>query len=87
MRCGCSLPIDKIRVLAVHSTDTAKPGVRQYLIDAQTIEQQPRHAQYMTVNDLRAALCSQLAGTTQELFVTWRDGRMRSKDLVHVERT
>lgn len=79
------MPIDLIRVLAVHPVRTVNPAVMQYLIDAETVEEHPRHMQYMTINELRAALCQQVAGTSSLLSVAWKDSRYRTKEIVTVE--
>lgn len=79
------MPIDLVRVLNMSSLDTANPNVTQHCVNAETVEPSPRFVQYFTLNDLRASLCREVAGTSALIWVTWRDGRRSTRDLVHVE--
>jgi hypothetical protein len=79
------MPITLARIFKVTSCRTANPNVQQHWIDAETVEMPPRLEQFVTVNDLRASLCQEVAGTTALVWLTWRDGRARTKDIVHAE--
>jgi len=79
------MPITLVRVFKVTSCATANPDVQQHWIDAETVDIPPRLEQFVTLNSLRASLCQNVAGTSSLVWLTWRDGRARTKDVVHAE--
>ena len=73
------MPIDTVHVHRVDSVKTMKPGLISHLVS--THEGQ----QYFTLNNLRAALCERAMTTGAAVRITWKDGRMKTRDIVGIE--
>lgn len=74
-----------VRVERVDPCPTVNPRVTSYLVTGETVEEQPRHVQFQTVNDLKASICSRSKPLKRLVWVGWRDGRFGAKEIVTVE--
>ncbi len=77
------MPISTVTVTRVFSSDTSKPGCRQHLIEG--ANEQSFSEQFFTLNDLKASLCERSKALGVPVRITWRDGRMKTRDIVFVE--
>lgn len=79
------MSLDLVKIERVDPIDTAKPGVTSYTITAITVEEYPRTVQYQTISEKAAAMCYEAQKTRQGVWVTWRDGSYRCKDVTRTE--
>ena len=73
------MPIEVVHVHRVDSTPTAKPGCVSHLVSTH------EGPQFFTLNNLRAALCERARATGAAVRIAWKDGRMKTRDIVSVE--
>lgn len=78
------MPLYLVRVDHIGSVGTVNPQVRQYCISATTVDEAPRSVQFVTINTLRASLCERALKVGQLVWVMWKDGLHRSRDIVSV---
>jgi len=76
--------LDLVRVERVDPWQTPS-GVMAYTVTGVTVEDQPRTVQFQTINDWKAALCSQTAQRGKLLWIGSKDSRFGVKDIVSVE--
>lgn len=75
------MPVEVVHIHRVNAVETAKPGCVSYLVTTH------EGGQYFTLNALQASLCQAASGLDIALRLTWKDGRMRTRDIVNVELT
>ena len=73
------MPYDIVHVHRVTKVPTAKNGLDSYLV---TTHEGP---QFFTLNQFRAALCDSARAIQAPVCIWWKDGRMRTRDIVDVE--
>ena len=72
------MPMSTVRIHQVTAVPTGKPGCVSHLVTATTFEQ------FYTLNVMRAALCECAQRLGAEVRITWKDGRMKTRDIVDV---
>lgn len=73
------MPMDLVHVHHVTAVATGTPGLVSYLVCTH------EGLQFFTLNPFRASLCTQAGALGAGVRVTWKDGRMKTRDIVAVE--
>lgn len=79
------MPLTLVRVDRVGSVETSNPHVRQYFIDAHTVDELPLIEHFVTLNSLRASLCQRGKDLGRYVWIAWKDGRYATREIVTVK--
>lgn len=78
------MPVDIIRVERVDSTPTVRSDLQRYLVTGRHADASLGGFQAYTLNAMRAALCECAHRLGAAVRITWKDGRMHTRDIVDV---
>jgi hypothetical protein len=72
------MPIETVHVHRVDSVPTARPGCVSHVVSTH------EGPQFFTLHPMRAALCQCAQRLGAAVTITWKDGRMKTRDIVDV---
>lgn len=72
------MPTETVHVHRVDAVATAKPGCVSHLVSTH------EGPQFFTLNPFRAALCERARAVGVPVRIAWKDGRMKTRDIVNV---
>lgn len=78
------MPLDLVNVERIDSVKTGSPWVLSHTITGETVEENPRCVQFQTIDQWKAAICDRARAKHQGVWITWKDGRFRTKELIAV---
>jgi hypothetical protein len=73
------MPVNTVHVHRVDAVATSLSGCVSHLVSTH------EGPQFFTLNALRAALCERAIVIGVPVRITWKDGRMKTRDIVAVE--
>lgn len=79
------MPLDLIAIERIDPVQTANPRVTAFLITGEAMDVPRRHIQVETINEWKASICQRAKDAGQMVWVGWKDGRCRSKEIVTVK--
>lgn len=73
------MPVDTVHIHRVTKVPTRRDGLDSYLVSTH------EGLQFFTLNQFRAALCESACAIQVPVRIWWKDGRMKTRDIVDVE--
>lgn len=72
------MPIEIVHIHRIDSVKTAKPGCVSHVISTH------EGPQFFTLNAFKASLCERAQAVGAPVRIAWKDGRMKTRDIVEV---